>query len=186
MWTHRWQSAPSYFARVQIIENGGGSGTAQKDAECGHIGGKANERALWTHRWQSVFSLPTKEGPALVPRGPPRRLQEAPASQVLQESAKSVGGPAPTDPAGSCKIRGARVQSIENGGGPGTAQKDTECGHIGGKANERALWTHRWQSVPHYILRSTRPGPQSAPPRGPHAGPKRPPRRCQNDSSQRS
>ena len=96
VWTHRWQSAPSYFARVQIIENGGGSGTAQKDAECGHIGGKANERALWTHRWQSVFPLPTKEGPALVPRGPPRRLQEAPPRRLCtSEQCGHIGGRAP-------------------------------------------------------------------------------------------
>ena len=28
------------------------------------------------------------------------------------------------------------------------------------------MWTHRWQSVSYYILRSTRPGPQSAPQEG--------------------
>ena len=29
-------------------------GTAQQDAECGHIRGRARERSMWTHRWQNV------------------------------------------------------------------------------------------------------------------------------------
>ena len=33
----------------------------------------------------------------------------------------------------------------------GTAHQDAECGHIGGRAYGRAMWTHRWQSVSYYL-----------------------------------
>ena len=65
----------------------------------------------------------------------------------------------------------------------GTAHQDAECGHIGGRAYGRAMWTHRWQSVSYYLLRSTAAWPPKCPPRGPHAGPKMPPRRCRSDPS---
>ena len=65
----------------------------------------------------------------------------------------------------------------------GTAHQDAECGHIGGRAYGRAMWTHRWQSVSYYLLRSAAAWDPKCPPRGPHAGPKRPPRRCQSDPS---
>ena len=65
MWTHKWQSVSYYLRQLSTTYWEWGRfirhpyDTAHQGAECGHIGGRAYERAMWKHRWQSVPLLST-------------------------------------------------------------------------------------------------------------------------------
>ena len=63
------------------------------------------------------------------------------------------------------------LQLIGNGGRfirhpYGTVHQDAERGHTGGRAYERAMWTHRWQSASYDIVPSTTSWPPKCPQEG--------------------